>query len=215
MKITRFGHAAVLIECAEERILIDPGSFSQPEVFDITDLAAIIVTHEHADHLDRDRAVGLLERNPRALTLAPPALAEDLGGRWEDWTDGEGRHVGSVTLRAVGTRHAEILPELPRVQNTGVLIHADGEPTFFHPGDTYENVPEGVDVLAVPLSAPWAKVSETVGFVQAVAPGAMFPIHDCTIADLAYDIYWGQAMNHGGVADTRRLGQRDSAIYQL
>lgn len=215
MKISRFGHAAVLVECADQRILIDPGAFSSPETFDLTGLAAIIATHEHADHLDRDRVAGLLDRNPDAQMLAPPALAEELGGRWDDWSDGEGRSVGAVTLRAVGTRHAQILPAIPRVQNTGVLIHAEGSPTFFHPGDTYENVPEGVDVLALPLSAPWAKVSETVAFVQAVAPTHVFPMHDCTIADLAYDLYWGQVERHGGAGDTRRLGQRESEIYQL
>jgi hypothetical protein len=88
-------------------------------------------------------------------------------------------------------------------------VTAPGEPTFFHPGDTYEHAPEGVDVLAVPLAAPWGKVSETVDFVRRVSPGVLFPIHDCTIAEAAYGIYWQHVANFGGVEDARRLGQGD------
>ncbi len=76
---------------------------------------------------------------------------------------------------------------------------------MFHPGDSYETAPDGVDVLALPLSAPWAKVSETVDFVQRVSPTTLFPIHDRTISDLAYGIYWGQ------VAELRRRRRRPQA----
>ena len=62
----------------------------------------------------------------------------------------------------------------------------------------------------MPLGAPWAKLSETVNFVQRVAPATILPIHDLTIADGAYGLYWGQVSTHGGVADARRLAQHES-----
>jgi len=159
MQITRFGHAAVLVEAADTRILIDPGVFSPDDAFGLDGLETVVV---------------------------------------------------GITIRGVGSQHAVIVPALPRVANVGVVLTADGEPTLFHPGDTYEYAPDRVDVLALPLSAPWAKVSETVDFVQRVSPTTLFPVHDCTVAAAAYGIYWKHVLDFGGTEDSRRLGQTDS-----
>jgi L-ascorbate metabolism protein UlaG (beta-lactamase superfamily) len=216
MKITRLGHAAVLVDVAGTRVLIDPGVFSADEAFALTGLDAIVVTHQHPDHLDQDRAPALIERNPDAVLLCDPETAAAVSfGSWTENADGLETTVGAVSLRGVGARHAVILPSIPRIGNVGVLVSADGEPTLFHPGDTYEHAPEGVDVLAVPLSAPWAKTSETVDFVQRVSPGSLFPIHDCTISEIAYGTYWGQVFGHGGVDDSRLLDQAGAATFEL
>jgi len=211
MHVTRFGHAAVLVESAGRRILIDPGAFSHPDVFELEGLDAIVVTHQHADHLDRNRIQGLIERNPTALRLADPETADQVDA-FTAHTDADVTSVTGLGIIGVGTTHAEILPVIPRVANTGVLISAAGEPTFFHPGDSYASAPDGVDVLAVPLSAPWAKVSETVDFVRRVGPTTVFPIHDAGISAVMYGIYWGHVSTHAGVEDSRQLGPGESAV---
>lgn len=214
MQITRFGHAAVLVEAADTRILIDPGAFSVDEVFELDGLDAIVVTHQHPDHLDQGRTPALLARNPDAVLLCDPETAAVVDfGDWTENSDGLETTVKGLTLRGVGSQHAVILPTIPRIGNVGVLVSADEQPTLFHPGDSYEYAPEDVDVLALPLSAPWAKTSETVDFVQRVSPTTLFPIHDCTISELAYPIFWGQIAGHGGVEDARKLGQTDSATF--
>lgn len=210
MDVTRFGHAAVLVEAAGTRVLIDPGTFSVAAAFALTDLDAIVVPHQHPDHLDRDRIGGLLEANPGARLLAEPETAATLEG-WDSTGADLSVQIDGLTLTGVGSQHAVILPTLPRVGNVGVLVTAPDEPTFFHPGDTYEYRPQGVDILALPLSAPWTKVSETVDFLRAMSPRTAFPIHDCTIAEPAYGIYWTHVENHGGVDDLQRLPQ-DGAL---
>ncbi len=210
MLITRFGHAALLVESATTRVLIDPGTFCSDAVFALTGLDAIVVTHQHPDHLDVDRAPALLEANPDAVLISDPETAQQVGfGDWFANADGIETAVGDLHVHGIGAQHAQILPEIDRIANVGVVV-SDGTTALFHPGDTYEYAPGGVDVLAVPLSAPWAKLSETVEFVQRVSPTTILPIHDRTIADVALGMYWGQVSTHGGVADARQLGQDGS-----
>lgn len=211
VRFTRFGHSAVLVEAAGTRLLIDPGGFSTDDAFALEGLDGIVVTHQHPDHLDADRIGDLLGRNQDAMLLCDPETVGIVGhGTWTAHGDGDDSTIGALAVRGVGTQHAVILPQLPRVTNTGVLVSAPGEPTFFHPGDSYEHSPDGVDVLALPITAPWASISDTVEFVTRVSPTMLFPVHDAAITDQAYGIYWGLAENFGGVTDARRLGPAES-----
>jgi L-ascorbate metabolism protein UlaG (beta-lactamase superfamily) len=208
------GHAAVLIEASDTRVLIDPGNVSIAETFELEGLDGIVVTHQHPDHLDPERIGGLLERNDGATLLCDPETAAIVEhGVWTAHTHDDETYVGGLTVLGVGARHAEIVPQLRRIANTGVLVSANGEPTLFHPGDSYEHAPIGVDVLALPLSAPWAKISETVDFIDRVSPTTLFPIHDSAITERAYGTYWGHIQNFGGVEDARRLGATESTTF--
>jgi L-ascorbate metabolism protein UlaG (beta-lactamase superfamily) len=210
MLITRFGHAAILVEVAGQRILIDPGSYTVDDAFGLTGLAAIAVTHQHADHVDVERIGRLIAANPEATLLVEPethAKVEAVGGAWTAVPAGTSTAVGDVQLTALGGRHAVIHEDLPRVGNVGFVITAPGEPTVFHPGDSYETAPEGVDVLAVPMSAPWAKLGETIDFVRRVAPGTAFPIHDNGLSETGYGGYWRNLEQLGGVGRLIRLAR--------
>ena len=212
MQVTRFGHAALLVEAVGQRILIDPGVFSAAETFELTGLAAIVVTHQHPDHIDADRIARLLVQNPAAVRLSDPETAAQFP-QFKAHQDGSTTEVGDVTITGVGVQHAEILPSIPRIANVGVLVSADGEHTLFHPGDSYAAVPDDVGILALPLTAPWTKVSETVEFARRVSPSSVFPIHDAGATVVAHQMYWGHVVKHSGVSDTRDLGATESATF--
>lgn len=81
MQITHLGHAAILIEVAGRRIVLDPGNFSDAW-HGLTGLDAVLVTHQHPDHVDPEHIGALLAANPQAAVYAEPGVltAVDLHG---------------------------------------------------------------------------------------------------------------------------------------
>jgi L-ascorbate metabolism protein UlaG (beta-lactamase superfamily) len=194
VKITHLGHSCLLVETGGARILIDPGAFTQG-FEELTDLDAVLVTHRHADHLDIERLPTLLEANDRATLVTEPEAAAELdkvGIEAQHLHPGDTVSFGGATITGVGGIHAEIQADIPRIGNVGMLLGADGEPTLFHPGDAYEATPAGVDLLAVPLNAPWSKLSESVAFVRAVGASRAFPIHDGLLKPNGRGLYLSQ-----------------------
>jgi len=180
MRLTHLGHSCLLLETDGVRVLIDPGSLAHG-FEELTNLDAVLVTHAHVDHYDAERLPALLDANDGARLIAEPEVAVELnrvGLEASPLHPGEVTAIGGLGVSAVGGLHAVIHDDIPRIGNVGMLFTADGEPSFFHPGDSYESVPEGVDVLGVPLTAPWAALKETVEFVRAIAPRVAVPIHD-------------------------------------
>ena len=206
MKVTHLGHSCLLLQYDDARILVDPGNLSWG-FEDLTDLDAIMVTHQHPDHLDPERVPALVRANPGASLIVEPEVAARLRGS-DDSSLGSleprvlaaGGHVtiGSVLVEADGGKHAIIHQDLPRVGNVGLLLRAEGEPTLFHPGDSLEAIPTGVEVLAVPVSAPWCAAKETIEFVRAVKAPRAIPIHDQVVSPKGRPIYLQHIANLGG-----------------
>jgi hypothetical protein len=57
-----------------------------------------------------------------------------------------------------------------------------------------------VEVLAVPTSAPWLKISDVIDYVAAIKPKRSFATHNALLSD------FGHALNNGRVAATTEAG---------
>jgi L-ascorbate metabolism protein UlaG (beta-lactamase superfamily) len=194
MRISHLGHSCLLVEYDDTRILLDPGTLSDDFDF-VEDVDAIVVTHQHPDHLDVDRLPTLLKANPDARRLVEPSSVGVLaaaGVTAEPFAAGESTALGSVTMAGVGGLHAVIHREIPRIGNTGIVLTAEGSPTVFHPGDMIDTAPDGIDLLAVPLAAPWCAFKETAEFVRSVVPAVAVPIHDAIVSPAGRAIYLRQ-----------------------
>lgn len=179
----------MVADTGSARILIDPGAFSSGYET-LEGLTAILVTHQHVDHLDLDKLPALLGQNPDAELVVDPGTAEQLRERDIAHTvrePGETFTVGGAEIEVIGGDHAVIHPDIPGIANNGYWI--DG--SVLHPGDAF-TVPERTpDVLLLPTAAPWLKASEAVDYLRAVAPPLAVPIHEAVLAnpDLHYDLF--------------------------
>jgi L-ascorbate metabolism protein UlaG (beta-lactamase superfamily) len=179
MRLTKYEHSCVLIEDGGARVLIDPGNFSSG-FEDLTGLSAVLITHQHPDHVDLERLPGLLGKNPDARLYSDSGTAEVLAGAGIEATPVRaGDHLDlGVTVDVHGERHAVIHPEIPVVPNVGYLIGG----RFFHPGDSFTPPEADVEILGMPTSAPWQKLSEAIDFLRAVQPAVAVPIHEALLA---------------------------------
>lgn len=180
MKITKYGHACVLVEESGARILIDPGSFN--ETPQVEELDAILVTHEHQDHCSVEQIQELLAKSPEAKVITHEAVGKVLAEAGVPHTlieDGETISVKGVEVMSTGKEHAIIYEGLPRHRNTGFLIANK----FYFPGDSFHVPGVPVEVLALPIGGPWMKPSEALYFAKVVKPTYAIPVHDALYSE--------------------------------
>lgn len=187
MRLTKFTHACVRLERDGAVLVIDPGAFTEPAALDGAD--AVLITHEHMDHLDVDKLADALARRPAVTVHTHPEVIPKLSaldGVVQPVSSGEEFSAAGFRVRAYGGWHAEIHPDIPRVPNLGFLV----EESVYHPGDSFD-VPAGaqVETLFVPVSGPWLKLAESVEFVRAVAPRRAYALHDCLLSEIGGKIY--------------------------
>lgn len=217
MQLTFHGHACVSLSLPDGgTLVIDPGTFSDTAAA-LTGATAVLITHDHADHLDVAPVVQLLTSSPDTEVWAPGSAVDDLvsagapAERLHTVAPGDALEIAGAQVAVGGGAHAEIHLEAPRlVMNVTYLIEAGGT-TVYHPGDSYvtpgTTPQDGLDVLLVPVSAPWMKMADAIDFARSVPAGAVVPIHDALLSEIGHTLTsrWLDTARLGGEYTYSRL----------
>ncbi|MGN6445402.1 MBL fold metallo-hydrolase [Amnibacterium sp.] len=199
MRITKLEHAALILEEAGRRLVIDPGGLTNP-IVGLTGVDAVVITHEHADHWTPDQLQRLRDANPGLTIYGPSGVVRAAEGI-DITTVAPGQTIedGPWTLRFFGGNHAVIHASIPVVENVGVLVND----RLYYPGDSFY-IPLGVEVntLAAPAGAPWMKVAEGMDYLAQVAPKRAFGTHDGVLSaagiGLVHDRFKAVVESKGG-----------------
>jgi L-ascorbate metabolism protein UlaG (beta-lactamase superfamily) len=205
MRLTKFSHSCVRVE-GDGVLVVDPGVFSESAALDGVD--AVLITHEHADHLDTGKLSDALSGRPAVRIFTHPEVVAKLGELADVATAvnaGDEFEAAGLPVRAYGGWHALIHADVPRVPNLGYLIGNE----VYHPGDSFDVPGVPVDTLFVPVSAPWLKTAESIDFVRAVKPRRAYALHDALLNDNGFGLVDGLLSRLSGT-EYRRLPAGES-----
>ncbi len=180
MKITKYGHCCLLVEEAGARILIDPGALTEGK-HPVEGIDVVLITHEHFDHCHVPSVAAVLAGSPACKVYTIPAVGDLLakeGALHSLIAHGQSVQEKGVLIEAVGEKHAVVHPDIPQVGNVGFFIAE----RFFYPGDALTRPGRSPEILALPVAAPWLKLSEAVDYARALKPKHCFAVHDGIIA---------------------------------
>lgn len=184
MQLTKHRHSCVRIDDGDRTLVLDPGAFSDLDAA-LDGADAVLITHEHRDHLDVDRLRAAAQADPRLRIWAPSSVANqltDVGDQVVAVGAGETFEAAGFTVQTQGGQHALIHPSIPIVANVGYLI----DDRVYHPGDSLVVPAVPVDTLLLPSMAPWARVAELIDFAVAVRAPRAYPIHDFLVKEDLY-----------------------------
>lgn len=199
MKLTKFEHACLVLEKEGATLVVDPGAYSHDFIVPKR-VDAIIITHDHPDHLDPELVKKILKAHPKATIIGHESITSKFADSpTQAVTIGQSYPVGPFQLQFFGGTHASISESMPVPPNLGVLI----DNYLYYPGDSF-TVPENiaVDTLALPVAAPWLKFDMTAKFLEEVHPRFAFPTHDQILSEDGKQLVDRLA---GGVANNKGI----------
>ncbi|MGN0989707.1 MAG: MBL fold metallo-hydrolase [Eubacteriales bacterium] len=198
MKITYLGQAGLMFETGGKKIMVDPylsdsvakiqpqNYRRQPidERFLRMQPDIIVITHDHADHLDRETLSHYLTEESEVSVLAPYSAWKEvrtLGGDKNNYimfNDGTTWTEGDVVFRAVRAEHSDEYA-------IGVIITAE-EKNYYVTGDTLYSERVFASLPSVALEAVFLPVNgkgnnmnatDATRFAQRVLAKYAVPIH--------------------------------------
>lgn len=179
MKIIKLVHSCILVESNQSKILVDPGAYSwqDPDVraHDLTGLSAVVVTHNHPDHLNEEFAKAIKQSSPDAKWYGTQQTAEQLSALGIDCSTTS----QDANIKFVDSSHADLLPWFPeQPEHTSFILFDD----VLVSGDCQSfTSAHGARILAGAINGgPWGAV---VGFSKMIAsmeerPEIVVPLHD-------------------------------------
>jgi L-ascorbate metabolism protein UlaG (beta-lactamase superfamily) len=173
------GHAGFRITAGRKTVYIDPYRVANGPPADL-----ILVTHGHYDHFSPQDVERLSQRD--TVVVAPPAVAERVGGRVVSLAAGEGiddpLDVRAVAAYNTSKRDPDGNLFHPReAGGVGYVLNIRGE-RLYHCGDT-DVIPEmdqvaGVDVALLAVSGVYVMTAaEAAEAARRIGPRVAVPMH--------------------------------------
>jgi L-ascorbate metabolism protein UlaG (beta-lactamase superfamily) len=200
IRLTRWGHSCIRLDRGDDHLVIDPGVFSDlPGALD--GVAAVLVTHEHPDHLATEPLAEAVQRGVQVWAPQPVVDALAAAGapaeRLHAVGAGQRFTAGGFEVDALGEWHALVHADVPRVHNVGYLVAG-----VLHPGDAYVDAAGAqVDVLCTAVGAPWLKLGEVVDYVRSVQPRQLLVVHDALLSAIGQGMAIGLLGRLGGAGE--------------
>ncbi len=194
MEFTKFGHACIGLEKEGRRLVIDPGAFTHEDA--LAGAEAVLITHEHPDHFVEAKIRAAIAENPALEIWTNASVAKMLDGvgqRLHVVGEGDAFNSAGFDVAAYGQWHAVIHPDIPRIANVGFLI--DGR--LFHPGDALTVPDRPVEIVMLPVHAPWSRISDLIDWVREVAPEQAIAVHDGALNEVGLALVGGLLSDKG------------------
>ena len=184
LKFYALMHASIRMVYDGTEIEIDPVTQLGPRRTDYTAVPRanfIFVTHEHADHFDKE-AIGLLADDATKLVLN--RRCADMLGKGVAMANGEHLDLGhGITVDAVPAYNTTEghLQFHPKGRDNGYVLTVDGLRIYIA-GDT-EDVPEmaglkDIDIAFLPCNQPYTMTpDQLLKAARVVKPRVLFPYH--------------------------------------
>ncbi len=174
MKLTKYEHACLDVTEGDSRLIIDPGIFTT-SLTDFTSVTAVVVTHVHGDHFDKEKVLAIVAANPAVQLFTTGEVTEQLQiPEARVPKTGQTYTAGAFQLEFYGELHAVISPDVPVAQNIGVLVND----ALYYPGDSCADCPKPYKLLAIPFTAPWVKFSDSLELIKSTPATMLIPTHD-------------------------------------
>lgn len=183
--ITLIKHGTLAISYNGKTIHVDPvGGYGKPTDY-ATEFAkadAILITHEHGDHFDKE-AIDALEEDGKTEIVTNANCAEALG-RGTALSNGDTKTLfGEIELEAVPAyNYTEGRTQFhPKGRDNGFVLTMDGLRIYIA-GDT-EDIPEmagikDIDIAFLPVNQPYTMtVDQCVNAANMIAPKVLIPYH--------------------------------------
>lgn len=174
MKLTKYQHACFTLERDGQLLVVDPGNITDDFVV-TNNIIAVVITHEHPDHIDPAKVDLIIENNPDVTIISHGGIIE--ANPWPHTrtvSPGDSVVIGPFKLEFFGGKHEKIHSSLPIVDNIAVMIND----TLYYPGDSYALPDKPVKYLAAPTSGPWLRIGDVADFINSIKPEFVFSTHD-------------------------------------
>lgn len=175
-----FGHASFAVVYDQKVVYLDPVG-SEADYSQMPKADAILVTHGHGDHLDKE-VVAMLSKEGTVL-VSTPSVAEEVAGVTV-LRNGEKMEVGDwMTVEAVAAYNTTPGRDKfhPSGRDNGYIITLDGERIYVS-GDS-EPTPEmahvkDIDYLFLAINQPYTMTPEqAASVVNELRPKVFYPYH--------------------------------------